>query len=454
MSLPRIVRTSAFRFTLLYVAFFAASVIVLFGIVAFSATNFMARQIDRTVANEIAEIRADTGDRGEAALQKIVALLTAKSPGIFYLLQDKDGVVLAGNMEPIHPILGIRQLHRSHHRQNARLAGGIRGQGLVMPDRSYLFVGLSSFELGEMQEVIAQAFLFGLAATVCLALAGGVLTSASLLRRIEAISDASRVIMRGDLDRRIPLGGANDELDHLAISLNAMLDRIQDLMNGLQQVSSDIAHDLRTPLTRLRQRLELAQGREQSVPQLQASIGSAIEETDAILGTFAALLSIAQIESGSRKQRFSPLDLGAILRELVEIYRPVAEEKGQMIQSCIASNLMIQGDPALLTQLYANLIENAINHTPNGTALTVSASTEGGKIETIVADRGPGIPASLRGKVLQRFFRLDASRTQAGNGLGLSLVNAIALLHDATLEMRDHQPGLACHVAYRGAFDA
>src|SRR6195952_5072672 len=271
-----------------------------------------------------------------------------------------------------------------------------------------------------------------------------------VLRRVEAVSQASRAIMEGDLTQRMTLRGTNDEFDHLASSLNAMLDRIQDLMLGLQQVSSDIAHDLRTPLTRLRQRLELARRRENTTGGLYAAIDGAIVNVDAILETFGALLRIAQIEAGTRRAGFQPVMLDELLNALVEAYQPVTEEKGQTLTSQIERDLCLQGDHELLTLLFANLVENAIGHSPAGVQIAVNAKRVADGIEAIVADTGQGIPAAFRTKVLQRFYRLEESRTTLGSGLGLSLVNAVAVLHGGSLDLRDNEPGLRCVLRFGG----
>jgi signal transduction histidine kinase len=226
------------------------------------------------------------------------------------------------------------------------------------------------------------------------------------------------------------------------------LDRIQDLMLGLQQVSNDIAHDLRTPLTRLRQRLELARRRENTVDGLYTAVDGAIVNVDAILETFGALLRIAQIETGSRRAGFQAVRFDDLLNTLVEAYQPVAEEKGQTVASEIAPGLCLQGDSELLTLLFANLVENAIGHSPRGAHISLQAKREANGIVAILADTGPGIPAALRKKVLQRFYRLEGSRTTPGNGLGLSLVNAITVLHGASLDLQDNEPGLRCILCF------
>jgi signal transduction histidine kinase len=223
-----------------------------------------------------------------------------------------------------------------------------------------------------------------------------------------------------------------------------MLDRIQNLMQGLQQISSDIAHDLRTPLTRLRQRLELAHRRQASVEGLRAALEASIRDADGILETFGALLRIAQIEAGTRKAGFTQVDLSALLEELVEAYQPVADEKGQSLTPAIGAGLHVAGDRELLAQLFANLIENAVRHAPAGAALTVQAEAVERAVRAVVSDNGPGIPAGLREKVFQRFYRLETSRTTPGSGLGLSLAGAIASLHGSELSLEDNAPGLRC----------
>lgn len=443
MRLIRLLRTTSFRLTLLYAGVFGASVVILFGVVALTARHFMAQEIDNAVDAELAEVQSEAGGHGTDELRALVGGLAARSPGISYLLQTPNRQVLAGNMEQLDPQLGVRALSWPH-RAGGGIRGGVRGRGVLLPDGNYLFIGLSSFELNEMQEAIARAFLAGLAVTIGLAAAGGLLTSVSVLRRVEEISRTSREIMAGDLARRIDLRGTGDEFDHLATSLNAMLDRIQHLMSGLQQVSSDIAHDLRTPLTRLRHRLELAYRREATLDGLRIALDASIRDADAILETFGALLRIAQIEAGIRKSGFTQVDLTNLLEDLVEAYQLVAEERQQSLISQFPQNLIVFGDRELLVQLFVNLIENAIRHCPSGTTISVEAAATDHDIEAVVVDNGPGIPAAERKNVLARFARLDTSRTTPGSGLGLSLVSAIATLHDATFELVDNAPGLRC----------
>ena len=254
---------------------------------------------------------------------------------------------------------------------------------------------------------------------------------------------AARHIMDGHLNERVPSRGKADEFDRLAANLNAMLDRIQQLMQGLHQVSSDIAHDLRTPLSHMRQRLELARLKAASAADYDAAVERAVADIDGILGVFAALLRIAQIEAGARREGFAPIDLSGVFETIIDTYGPVADDSGHRLTGTVAPGQRIRGDRQLLTQMLANLVENTIRHTPPGTGITVSLAPGPDGPVGQVRDTGPGIPEAAQQKVFQRFFRLDASRMTPGSGLGLSLVAAVAQLHEIRLALSDNRPGLA-----------
>jgi signal transduction histidine kinase len=256
------------------------------------------------------------------------------------------------------------------------------------------------------------------------------------------ITRTADAIIDGDLSRRIERTGAGDDFDHLSATLNAMLDRIEGLMENLRQVSSDIAHDLRTPLSRLRQDLEEAQKRELTAAEFKRVVEGAVAEADVLLETFSALLRIAQIEAGTRRSAFRPVDLSEVLRTVVEAYAPAIEESGRTLRAEIADGVQGNGDRGLLSQLFVNLIENALHHTPAGTAITLQLSRQTAGASAEVADTGPGIPPEERAKVFRRFYRLEHSRTTPGSGLGLSTVAAIVELHHAAIELIDNRPGL------------
>ena len=269
-----------------------------------------------------------------------------------------------------------------------------------------------------------------------------------MLARVEALSNVSREIVNGDLDRRIPLRGSNDEFDHLAVSLNTMFDRIQGLMDGLRQVSTDIAHDLRTPLTRLRQRIEMTLRNADDVASLRTAFQATLKDVDSILDTFSALLRIAQLETSERRAKFTDVDLTDLLRTAVELYAPMAEEKEQSIIEKIDDGLTIRGDRELLLQLFANVLENAVRHSPQRALIEIGGRRIVDGTVVSVCDNGPGIPEEMRTKVFQRFFRLEPSRTTPGSGLGLSLVKAIASLHNISVELLSNEPGLIVQVRF------
>jgi signal transduction histidine kinase len=248
--------------------------------------------------------------------------------------------------------------------------------------------------------------------------------------------------MEGDLSARIPVRGTHDEIDQLIASLNAMLGRIQQLMDGLRQVSSDIAHDLRTPLGRLRQHLEDARERAKTTADYDTATEAAIVEADELLETFSALLRIAQVEAGAQKSAFAELDLSALARSVGEAYQPAAEDSGHKLDIRIVDGVRLTGDRQLLAQMISNLVENALRHTPVGSTVSLALCRTAAGFAIEVSDNGPGIPEPERGKVFDRFYRLDRSRSTAGSGLGLALVKAIAGLHGLSIELTDRRPGL------------
>ena len=447
MNVRRLARTSSFRVTLMYAAITGFSFLLLFAGIFWSTTRYMRHQIDSTVAAEIKEVRTAAGGGTSQALRAAVQASVLQADGFYYLLQDKHRNKLAGDLPPQDPIEGVREwVERQLHHQLAEVQ--LRGRGEATDDGGYLFVGMNAHVIHELRESVAQSFLWAFSAAMLLVLGGGALMSAAILRRIEAVSQTSRDIIRGNLTRRIPLNGSGDEFDHLAVSLNGMLDRINELMDGLGQVSTDIAHDLRTPLTRLRQRLELARQRAPDAAALSDTVGTTIADIDAILQTFGALLRIAQIESGTRKANFRHVDLSGLLHTVAEVYEPAIEDESQFLHMDVAPDITILGDKELLTQLFANLVENASRHGARSTHIKIAAYRAGGAIEVAVSDNGPGIPLAQREKVLRRFYRLDVSRTTPGNGLGLSMAQAVAVLHDTALQLEDNHPGLRVIVRF------
>lgn len=454
MHLSRLISATPFRLALLYAALFAGSVVSLFAIVYWTLNAFAQSQIrDSILAETQALVRASEAGSRDAVAELITQRLSRSRRQAFdYLLVDSLGRRRAGNLPVTEAAIGWRELDNDEQESDGQNEDeGVNvAYGVKMANGATLVVARHAEPFFELRESIIAAFSIGGAITVVLALVGGLVLSAAFLRRIEDVNRAAAHIMEGNLSERIPERGSDDEFDRLVRNLNAMLAMNEKLMAGLRQVSSDIAHDLRTPLARLRQGLEAARGESHPVEGYEAAIEHAIRQTDEILATFSALLRISQIEAGVQREGFAELDLSAIFTKIVEAYTAVAEDGGRTLSAAIAPAVRFRGEPELLTQLLANLVENAVRHTPPGTSIDVTlAATELGPI-AVVADNGPGIPAEARDKVFQRFYRLEESRTTPGSGLGLALVAAIADLHGIEMTLADNAPGLRVTVDFSG----
>lgn len=460
MSPDSFLRSTSFRLLAWYAAVFGASVAILFFIVYWITLAALDEQLSDSVEREtqvLVELYRGRGlDSVERAIQ--LRLVELRPPRRYYLLQDAAGKRIAGNVPPMKPtegeiVLPVSSLFpdRRSKADDPADAYPVVAQGRRLENGEFLLVGENRYRAVKAQEAILRALGWGIAITLLLAAGGGAALGAGFLRRIEEINRTTRSIMDGDLSKRVPTRGGGDEMDHLAINLNAMLDRIQGLMESLKRVSDDIAHDLRTPLSRLRHRLEAA--REKAGSDGEPVIEQSIAELDAILETFSALLRIAQIESGTRRAAFSDVSLGQIVSAVSETYGAVAEDCGQRLEAVVDRAPSIHGDRELLTQMVANLVENSIRHCQAGVEITVGLGQEAGTPVLFVADTGPGIPASEREKVLRRLYRREASRTTPGSGLGLALVKAVADLHGASVELSDNHPGLRVTVRFHAAGD-
>lgn len=449
----KLLRTTSFRLTAIYTGLFVVSTGLLFGIVYWIATNALHEQSRLSLAFELTALEAKFHGKSLDALAAEISqrVRTDNTRTTLYLLQDAFGRKLAGNLPPLSAFEGLREVSvEEEHADPARDAqhesetdsDHLLVLGHHRPDRSFLAVGTDTHRTREAQEAMLDAFVWAMGATLLFALGSGALLSRGFLGRIEDINRTTRAIMGGDLSERIRTRSAGDELDQLATNLNDMLDRLQNLMEGLRQVSNDIAHDLRTPLSRLRQRLEAARLEARSVEDYEYAVDHALQDADAALSTFSALLRIAQIESGTRRAFFTDLDFSGLLENLVVIYSAVAEDLGKRLTSRIASGARVRGDRDLLTQMLVNLIENALRHTPEGATVSVALDRCGEGTVAVIADDGPGVQETEREKVFRRFYRLETSRTTSGSGLGLPLVAAVAELHHICIHLADNQPGL------------
>jgi signal transduction histidine kinase len=440
-ALIRVLRTSSFRLTLLYALLFSTSAVILFAVIYWQTAVYMTGELDAAIDSDLTELETAMRTGGTHAVAATIEDRVWQMPSgpMLYLLQDRGGKALAGNLPAMRrrvgtfdfAAAGLDGRKRQIHACGTDLAGG-----------DYLVVGIHARMRDEMCRLVLRAFGWSFAITLVLAFGGGAVISGGMLRRVEAIGRTAREIMAGDFSRRLPVRGADDEFDRLTASLNAMLDRTETSIETIRHVSNDIAHDLRTPLTRLRQRLELARSRARSADELRAAIDHSIGEVDGILETFGALLRIAEVESGRAARHFREIDLSELLHTMVEVYQPMAEERGQSFAADIDEGLRVDGDHELLAQMLANLIENAMKHSPPDAVIALSAGATGGDVEMLLTDTGPGIPEEERKRVFRRFYRLETSRTTPGNGLGLTLVGAVAALHRIAIELGDNDPGL------------
>jgi signal transduction histidine kinase len=443
----RLVRTHAFRLAALYFLVFAASMLGVLLFVYWTSANFVERQTEATLDAEISGLAEQYAQRGLSGLVQLVAARSAGDGGdkMFYLVTARDGAPLAGNIAawpagvPVHSgWFSFTIASRVEGRVETRPA---RGAIFIIPGGYRLLVARDISDAAAFRDRVKTTLLWAGLVALGAGLLGGAAMSRNLLRRVELVNRTSERVMAGNLSDRVPLRGSGDEFDQLGANLNRMLDQIERLMTAMREVTDDVAHDLKTPLARLRARLELALiGPADGGGQSEA-IRAAIDEADRLLATFNALLGIAEAEAAAGRGRMGLLDLSEVARTAVEFYEPVAEERGFALKLEAAPGVMIRGDRHLLSQALANLIDNALKYAGGG-AVSICVLKRGGHAALEVADCGPGIPAGDRETVFDRFVRLERSRSTPGNGLGLSLVRAVALRHGGSARLADNRPGL------------
>jgi len=435
--LAKTLRSRTFHLALLSIAAFGTIVIGLVGFLYYSTTSFVLNRSDRAIAADYAALQKSYERGGRAALIAAIDERVSSGDGL-YLLASPSFAPLSGNL-PSWPA-GLRGASGS-----AELADNSHSRLRVsfgtLADGSHLLVARNADDLKQFMTNIGLAL--GACILLLVVLAGfvSVFVTRRTVSRIESINATSREIMERGLDRRIPLHGTRDEWDQLAENLNLMLDRIEILMHEVKQVTDNVAHDLRTPLARMRGRLEKALNRPRGQDDDQALIGETIADLDDVLRIFSSLMRIAKIEASDRTAAFRRLDLTEIAREVVELFDAAAEEKGLHL-SITGKEALVEGDRDLLFDALANLVDNAIKHGREGGAVSVVTASGAEGATVCVCDHGPGIPVSEYRHVFKRFYRLEHSRCSPGNGLGLSLVAAIAHLHGARIEMEDNHPGL------------
>ena len=457
-ALGKLLRTTAFRLTLVYLLIFIIFAATLLGYFALNTRRLITEQITATVNSEISGLSEQYTQGGIRRLVIVVDLRSRRPGSSLYLVTTATGEGLAGNVGSLEP--GVLDhpgwLETNYRRLEAPEGSEHRAlvQVVQLPGGFRLLVGRDLEERERLFGIIANAGQWSLALVIVLGLAGGFFVSRRVLSRIDAMTEKAQVIMAGDLSGRLPIAGTGDELDRLADHLNAMLERIEALMRGLKEVSDNIAHDLKTPLTRLRNRCEEALRGATTTAEYRAVLEATIGESDELIRTFDALLMIARAESGQARDNMTDFDAAEIARDVTELYEPLADEKGLALTVDAPAAAPVRGNRELVGQALANLVDNAIKYAePNGkvngepTEIVVRADNDGERIMLSVADRGPGIPEADRGRVVERFVRLEQSRSKPGSGLGLSLASAVARLHGGELKLEDNHPGLRSTIA-------
>lgn len=382
------------------------------------------RELDHRIDIETRALLVEPGaDRGAAIAAAIKRRLAAPiANDLDYLLVDRTGKRLAGNLDPeTKPVPGYEEFFRSRD--------GTVGQAMTtrLVDGKLLIVRADRAGLRRIDLRLRALFDWSVAAMLLLGLGGAWTLSALTRARLRKMDRTALAIIEGDMGQRMPVSGSGNEFDRLATTLNQMLDRIAALMLNLRQVSSDVAHDLRTPLTRLRHRLEEAA--EGGDADRAAAVASAIRQADEMLDIFSALLRISEVEGLGVRKHFRTIDLSTTLTDFAETFRPDAEQRGHLFEIDVQPGIAVLGDRRLLIQLVSNLLDNALQHTPAGTRIRLSASRNEREIRLAVSDNGPGVPEQARARLFERFSRADASRSSTGHGLGLALVAAIAAAH-------------------------
>lgn len=435
-------RSTSLRLAALYTTVFALAVVILGVITLFSTRAALTDQFDARIASEAAALAQEYRTEGLNGVVQAVRERDRTPGALDYGLKGPDGVAMVGRLAANAAPIGwstVRARERGDERETIRVLT------IALPQGYSLMVGDDEERVEALDGAVLRGFGWAFLGVVVLGVIGGYALSGDVHRRLAAISGTAEAIIDGDLARRVPVRGSDDDLDRLALTFNRMLDRIAALMESLNQVSNDIAHDMRTPLTRLRQKLEAGLA---TPAESQQVLEAGLTDLDSILETFAALLRIAQIEGGARRAGFRPCDLSEVARTVVDAFAPSAEE-GQQTLSLIGSGpVMVEGDRELLTQMLVNLVENALRHAGAGARIAVWAVGDDAGRRLEISDNGPGVPEVAWERLFDRFYRLEHSRSTPGNGLGLALVAAIAKLHGADVELADARPGLTVRVTF------
>jgi signal transduction histidine kinase len=458
-ALGKLLRTTAFQLTLAYLLIFILFAVSLLGYFALNTRRLINEQITNRINAEVSALREQYEQGGIRRLVTIIDQRARRPGSSLILITTPNGEEIAGNVSSLESgILDHSGWYEiSYRRTEAQDEAEHRALAEVveLPSGFRLMIGRDLEERERIYAIISNAGRWSFALVVVLGLAGGFFVSRRVLKRIDAMTETAHTIMAGDLTGRLPVAGTGDELDRLADNLNAMLERIEALMRGLKEVSDNIAHDLKTPLTRLRNRCEHALRGAKGDVDYRATLESTIAESDELIRTFDALLMIARAESGQARDNMAEFDAAEIARDVGELYEPLADERGLALKVDAPQAAPVRGNRELVSQALANLVDNAIKYARpeaskiNGAAaeIVVEAGADGERIVLTVSDHGPGIPEADRGRVVERFVRLERSRSEPGSGLGLSLASAVARLHGGELKFEDNHPGLRSIIA-------
>ncbi len=450
-ALGKLLRTTVFKLSLVYLVVFAIGAGLVLMRVGMNVKELFDDQIDQTVEAEIAGLAEQYRQGGIRRLVETVERRANQPGSSLYLVTTFAGERIAGNVAQL-PV-GVLERPGLIETRYARTDGVVAehramARIFLMQGGFRLLVGRDLEDREALRGLMWRALLTSLGWLVLVGAAGGIFVALRVLRRVDAMSASAQSIMSGDLSQRLPRTGSGDELDRLATSLNAMLERIGELMKGMQEVSDNIAHDLKTPLTRLRNGVDEALRKAQSPDDYRACLEKVVEESEGLIRVFNALLMIARLESGAAQEAMQDFDVAEVARDVAELYDAVAEDQGVTLTLDAEAPLMMRGGRELIGQALANLVDNAIKYGAADVGgaqerlVKIAAHRSADRIELMVADRGPGIAAPDRARVVERFVRLEGSRSRPGSGLGLSLATAVARLHHGALRLEDNAPGL------------
>jgi signal transduction histidine kinase len=443
-AMRRLLRSASFRFAGIYAILLALSAAALALFLWWATAGLLDRQTQASIeadAQSLSE-RFNTGQIPGLILTIEERLTQNVEDDAIYLLVDPSGHRIAGNLQRWPQGASSNGAWYELPIERAGIRSLALVQSFTLPDGFRLLIGRDIQVRAQLRRLLTSALLWALLVVLVMASIGALVVRSLFRRTLANVSATAGAIAAGDFTQRVRLSGRGDEFDQLAETINDMLDRIGRLMEGVREVSNAIAHDLRTPITRARARLEDAALHASTVPELRAAIERATADLDGIVAVFQALLRIAEIEAGSRRSAFARVDLVPLLADVAELYGAVAEDSGISISVHAPEQLPAHGDRELIQQAVANLVDNAVKFSPPGGAVRLSATVTPAGVEIAVADQGPGIPESERDRAAERFYRGETARNTPGSGLGLALVQAVAHLHGGNLRLADAGPGL------------